>query len=658
MESLGSYVCGGWRIPESPGRAIHDAATGAEIARISQDSIDLAAVLHHGRRVGGSALRELTFHERARSLKNLAAALRGHLEELRQLAARSGATRADADHDIGGGLNALRRYGAIGLTDLPDDRILIVEDERPASRGGRTDRQTAVARDGVSLQINAYGLPLHGALEKFAAAFLAGMPSVVRPAGRTAYLVVRLVERMIESGTLPEGALQLVVGARDLVDHTTAGDVISFSGTWAIAQRLRARVLDAGVDVHLLTESLNRAVLAPDAVPGTAAFNAFVEHLVTTMTRYAGQTPSATRTAFVPAGLLGKVTAEVSARLAGTMVGHPDDPAVEMGPLVDPVQGEKVRGALAELTRLGRVVAGSPDRIRVTGADDGRGAFMSPVLLEVDDPCHRELRRVEAFGPVSALVPYSSPDDLADAMAHGPRVREGTLITGDPGGATSIARRIAPWHARLRILDGENGFGMVSLVDDGDAERRHAISRHLRRTTVESTSHAVSAVTGRWLPGADRTVPGKHPLRMYLDELKPGYSVTVGPRKITRADIKQFAALTGDRYYLHTDDAAARDNPIYGGIVAHGYLVMSCAAGLFVTPEPGPVLANLGVDRLRFLAPVRPDDEITVTITVKSITRRPGAGRGEVRWDVEVVDQDDRTVTRYDMLTLMAGKPS
>ncbi len=672
MTILRSYTGGQWRTPSGEGAPLCDAVTGEEVARVSSAGIDMAAALEYGRAVGGPALRELSFHQRAALLKSLGSYLREHREELYALSARTGATLYDSKFDVDGGIGVLAAYASKGRRELPNDTVYIDGEVEPLSKGGSfVGQHICTPLRGVAVQINAFNFPVWGPLEKLAPAFIAGVPSVIKPASQTAYLTARLVELIVDSRLLPDGSVQLICGgAGDLLEHLTEQDLVSFTGSAATARRLRVHpaVVANAVRFNAEADSLNMSILGPDAAPGTAEFDLFVSQLVAEMTVKAGQKCTAIRRAFVPAGRLGEVAGAARDRLAEVVVGNPANPAVRMGPLASLAQREEVRRSLRALLAAGSAVFGDPERVAVVDADAERGAFLAPMLLQVTDPGEAAPHEVEAFGPVSTLVPYTSAGQVVALAARGRGSLVGSVVTGDADFARKVVLGVAPWHGRLLVLDTDDasestghGSPLPPLVHGGPGRAGggeemggiRGVLHHMQRTAIQASPKALGAITGRWLPGAPRQ-EGEHPFRKSLAELRPGDCVIAGPRTVTLADISQFAELTGDTFYAHTDEEAARANPLFGGIVAHGYLVLSLAAGLFVSPEPGPVLANYGLENLRFLTPVKPGDELTVTLTAKQITPRADAGYGEVRWDTDVTNQRGQSVAKYDVLTLVA----
>ncbi|TDC18583.1 phenylacetic acid degradation bifunctional protein PaaZ [Actinomadura bangladeshensis] len=676
MVVLRSYVSGSWRAPDEEGVPLHDAVTGEEIARISSSGVDMGAALEYGRAVGGPVLRELTFHQRAALLKALASHLREHRAELYALSARTGATLHDARFDVDGGIGVLFGYASRGKRELPNDRLLIEGDVEPLGKGGTfVGQHLCTPSRGVAVQINAFNFPVWGPLEKLAPAFLAGVPSLIKPASQTAYLTARLVELIVESGLLPEGTVQMVCGEpRDLLDHLTEQDIVGFTGSASTARLLRTHPAVAGNAVRFNAEadSLNCSILGPDAAPGTKEFDLYVEQLVTEMTVKAGQKCTAIRRALVPAALMDDVAEAVRDRLAKVTVGNPADPDVRMGALATLGQREEVRRSLKALMDAGRPVFGDPEHVDVVGADAERGAFISPVLLRADDAARAEPHEVEAFGPVSTLIPYEGADEAVELAARGRGSLAGSVVTGDAGFARDVVLGTAPWHGRLLVLNTEDagestghGSPLPPLVHGGPGRAGggeemggiRAVVHHMRRTAVQSGPAMLTSITGRWVPGTDRTVTDEHPFRKYLEDLCVGDTAVGGPRTVTLDDVEHFAEFTGDTFYAHTDEEAAKANPFFGGRVAHGYLVVSFAAGLFVEPSPGPVLANYGLERLRFLTPVKPGDELTVTLTAKQISPREGADYGEVRWDTDVTNQEGASVAKYDVLTLVSKRP-
>jgi oxepin-CoA hydrolase/3-oxo-5,6-dehydrosuberyl-CoA semialdehyde dehydrogenase len=672
MAVLRSYVGGSWQAP-ADGRPVFDAVTGEEVARVSSDGVDMAAALAYGRATGGSGLRELTFHQRAALLKAVGSMLREHRDELYALSARTGATLGDSRFDVDGGIGALLSYASRARRELPNDTIYAEGTPEALGRGGQfVGQHILTSRRGVAVQINAFNFPVWGPLEKFAPAFLAGVPSLIKPASQTAYLTARLVELMVDSGLLPDGSVQLVCGgAGDLLDHLTEQDLVSFTGSAATARTLRAHpaVVGRAVRFNAEADSLNCSVLGPDATPGSAEFDLYVKQLITEMTVKAGQKCTAIRRALVPSPAVEAVIEAVTEALARVVVGSPAEPNVVMGPLASLEQREEVRRSVKALEAGARLVYGDPEHVEVTGADEERGAFISPLLLLAPDAGRAEPHEIEAFGPVATVIGYDSTAHVIDLAGRGLGSLAGSVVTGDADFARDIVLGCAHWHGRLLVLDTDDaaestghGSPLPMLVHGGPGRAGggeemggiRGVLHYMQRTAVQASPRVLAAVTGNWVPGAARDVEGGHPFRKSLADLRVGDTVVAGPRRVTLEDIEHFAEFTGDTFYAHMDEEAARANPFFDGRVAHGYLVLSFAAGLFVQPDPGPVLANYGLENLRFLTPVYPGDELTVTLTCKQIIPREDAAHGEVRWDTDVTNSGGASVAKYDVLTLVA----
>ncbi|MDT4913435.1 MAG: oxepin-CoA hydrolase / 3-oxo-5,6-dehydrosuberyl-CoA semialdehyde dehydrogenase [Pseudonocardiales bacterium] len=670
---LRSYVQGSWFEPTADGAPVHDAVSGEQIATVSSEGIDMAGVVSYGRTTGGPALRELNFHQRAAILKALGGYLREHRDELYAVSAQTGATLGDSKFDVDGGFGVLLAYASKGKRELPADTIIVEGTVEQLGRGGQfVGQHILTPLQGVAVQVNAFNFPVWGPLEKFAPAFLAGVPSVVKPATATAFLTARLVELVVESGLLPEGALQFVCGGvGDLFDHLTDQDLLSFTGSASTAQRLRTHptIVSRAVRFNAEADSLNCSILGPDAVAGTPEFDLYVKQLVNEMTVKAGQKCTAIRRALVPEPLVDAVAEAAAARLAKVTIGNPADESVRMGALASLDQREEVRRSLKSLLSVGTAVFGDPERVDVVGANAERGAFISPVLIKADDADRAEPHEVEAFGPVSTLIGYRDTAHAVELAARGQGSLVGSVVTADTGFARDVVLGVAPWHGRVLVLDRDDapestghGSPLPMLVHGGPGRAGggeemgglRGIAHHMQRTAVQASPKVLGAVTGRWVRGSARQDDGVHPFRKSLAELKIGDSLTAGPRMVTSEDVAHFAEFTGDTFYAHTDAEAAAANPFFDGIVAHGYLVVSLAAGLFVDPDPGPVLANYGIDDLRFLTPVYPGDELTVTLTCKAITPRGDAAHGEVRWDAEITKQDGSIAAQYDVLTMVS----
>ena len=669
---LQSYLCGAWQHGQRDGAPLLDAATGDLVALIDATGLDMQAALAHGR-AAGAGLRAMTFHERALMLKALGQHLMARKDRFHALSLATGATPKDGWIDIEGGIGTLLNYASRGRRELPNARLLNEDAPEALSKDASFAAQHILTPlQGVAVHINAYNFPCWGMLEKLAPTLLAGMPAVVKPASQTAYLTELMVREIIDSGLLPEGALQLICGSvGDLLDHVTEQDVVTFTGSAATGRRLRAHpaIMANSVRFTMEADSLNAAILGPDATPGTPEFSLFVKEVVREMTVKAGQKCTAIRRVLVPRAQLDAVQDALAEALAQVPLGLPGDEAVRMGPLASLDQREEVRARIRDLASEAELVIGDPQEVRLVSGDAGRGAFLNPVVLCCERPSSaRAVHDIEAFGPVSTLMPY---DDLDEAVALSQRGR-GSLVasvfTDEPSVAEALVLGIAPFHGRVMIgnrasAKSSTGHGspLPMLVHGGPGRAgggeelggMRSVKHYMQRTAVQGAPRLLAAVSGRWLPGAE-TRTDRHPFRKSLAELRIGDRLVTEKRTVTLEDIEHFAHFTGDTFYAHMDEEAARANPFFEGRVAHGYLIVSFAAGLFVQPDPGPVLANYGVDSLRFLTPVNPGDTLGVVLTCKEINPREGTEYGEVRWDCQVSNQKDELVAQYDVLTMAA----
>ncbi|WP_404436286.1 phenylacetic acid degradation bifunctional protein PaaZ [Microbacterium aerolatum] len=665
---LPSYLRDEWWTPERAGGAavVRDASTGEEIARVSSEGLDLGGALEYARTVGQASLGKLTFHQRALLLKQFALALTERKDELYALSARTGATKADSWVDIDGGIGVLFAYSGKGRRELPNAQVYVDGPVESLSKDGSfLGRHVYTRLPGVAVQINAFNFPVWGPLEKFAPAFLAGMPSLIKPATPTGYVTEAMVRILVDSGLLPEGSLQLVSGSvPTLFEELRLGDVVGFTGSASTAASLRERA-PSGVRFTAETDSINASVLGPDAVQGTPEFDAYVRQLVVEMTSKAGQKCTAIRRAVVPTSQADAVIDAVRARIEEkVVVGDPRDEDVTMGPLVSREQRDEVlRQVRALAGGGGRVVIGS------TETTESDGAFVAPVMLRFDDAHAEAVHTVEAFGSVSSLLTYDTVSEASDIVARGGGSLVTSVATHDATFAAQIMAGVAAWNGRVLFLDRDDarsstghGSPMPGLVHGGPGRAGggeelggiRAVLHHMQRTAVQGSPGMLTAITGVWHAGSAAREDGVHPFRKPLAQLRIGDRVASASREVTLDDIETFAHFTGDTFYAHMDEEAAAANPFFPGRVAHGYLLVSWAAGLFVDPDPGPVLANYGLEDLRFVTPVSPGDSIRVELTAKQITPRETDEYGEVRWDAVIRNQDDATVATYDVLTLVA----
>ena len=646
---------------------IASAIDGSVIAQTGSGGLDFGGMLRHAREVGGPALRKLTFHERARIIKGLGLAIMARKEELYELNYQTGATRKDGWIDIEGGAGTLFSFSSKGRRELPDAHVLLDGPVEPLSKSGSFIGQHIYSPlQGAAVHINAFNFPVWGMLEKLAPTLLAGMPAIVKPASATAYLCEAAFRVMIDSGLLPPGSVQLIVGGvGDLFDHLTGQDVVSFTGSASTALKLRSHPVVQRESVKFVAEqdSLNASLLGPDSAPGTPEFALFVKEVVNEMTVKAGQKCTAIRRAMAPAEHIDAVEAAIRDRLAATKVGDPRDKESRMGALVSTGQRDDVRAQIDKLTAAGaRIVVGNPEAMPgVSG-----GAFMEPILLRTDDPWSTAaVHDVEAFGPVSTIMPYR---DMADAIALANRGMGSlvlSLFTHSPAAAQEFVQGAAAYHGRMLVLNRDNaaestghGSPLPVLVHGGPGRAGgseemggvRGVKHYMQRTALQSTPAMIAAISEQYIPGGPKHEVQVHPFRRRMSELEIGDTLRTKSRTVTLEDIEHFAHFTGDTFYAHMDEEAAKASPIFQGRVAHGYLILSFAAGLFVDPDPGPVLANTGLEDLRFLTPLYPGDSMRVELTVRSKSLK-SEETGVVRWAVEIFNQKDELVATYDLLT-------
>ncbi|QNM83521.1 phenylacetic acid degradation bifunctional protein PaaZ [Sphingomonas sabuli] len=657
------WIAGSGQLTELP-----SAIDGSPVATAGSGGLDFGAMLKHAREVGGPALRKMSFHERAWMLKGLGLAIMERKEELYALNPLTGATRKDGWIDIEGGAMTLLSFSSKGRRELPDAHVLLDGQIEPLSKTGSfVGQHIYTTMQGAAVHINAFNFPVWGMLEKLGPTLLAGMPAIVKPASSTSFLTEAAFRIMIDTGLLPDGAVQLIVGGvGDLFDHLGGQDVVSFTGSAATASKLKSHptVLRESVKFVAEQDSLNASVLGPDAAPGTPEFDLFVKEVVSEMTVKAGQKCTAIRRALVPAAHLDAVERAMDERLRATTVGDPREDSSRMGGLVSCSQRDDVKSQLKKLVDAGaRIVSGDPDA--AVGPEGG--AFMQPILLRADDPWHAAaVHDVEAFGPVSTIMPYR---DMADAIALANRGMGSlalSLFTHDEAAARDFIQGAAAFHGRMLVINRDNakestghGSPLPVLVHGGPGRAGgseemggiRGVKHYMQRTAIQSTPAMIAAISEQYIPGAPKHfLTDVHPFRKTMSELAVGDTWRTDSRTVTIADIEHFAEFTGDTFYAHMNEEAAKASPIFEGRVAHGYLILSFAAGLFVDPDPGPVLANTGLENLRFLTPLYPGDAMRVELTVRSKSLK-SEETGVVRWAVEIFNQKDELVATYDLLT-------
>lgn len=671
---LQSNICGRWVAPTSDLVEIPSAIDGSVVAKAGSGGIDFAAAVAFARKTGGKSLRALTFHQRADLLKKLATYLSEKKEPLYALAAHTGATKRDNMVDIEGGIGTLFAYASRGRRDLPAENFIVEGPNEVLSKGGKfVGTHILTPRVGVAVHINAFNFPVWGPLEKFAPAFLAGIPVITKPATASAYVSEALVRLIVDSGLLPEGSLQLICGPTgNLLDQLNGQDSLCFTGSIDTSDKLRNHPVISKNAVRFVAErdSLNSAVLGTDATAGTPEFDLFVKEVVREMTVKSGQKCTAIRRVFVPRAQESAVIDALKARLAAIKIGDPRSEDTQMGALVSLSQKRSVQETIREIATESEIVFGDPDSSGTDTAGLKGGAFISPVLLRCAKPMDaKRVHITEAFGPVATVMAYDDLDEAIELVAKGEGSLVASVFTYDPAVASALVFGIAPYHGRLLVIDRDSGKESTGhgsplpfLVHGGPGRAgggeelggMRSVHHYLQRTAIQASPDRIVSITKDWSKGAAEVPSGQHPFRKNFETLVIGDTLETASRKVTLNDIEHFAEFTGDTFYAHMDEAAAKANPFFPGRVAHGYLILSFAAGLFVEPAPGPVLANYGLDNLRFLKPVSPGDDIRVRLTVKQKQAARKPEYGEVRWDVEVFNQDSDTVARYELLTMNA----
>lgn len=679
---LESYALGEWVRGSGKAADLFHAVTGERIGEASSEGLDFKAMVDYARRVGGPALRKMTFHERARMLKAMATYLTGRKEQFYTISAATGATKGDSWVDIDGGFGTLFVYASKGRREFPDETFYVDGPMEAISKGGTfVARHLCVPIEGVAVHINAFNFPVWGMLEKLAPTLLAGVPAIVKPATVTSYLTEAVFRAMIESGIFPPGAIQLICGgAGDLIDHLDCQCAVAFTGSASTGRMLKARpsIIEHSVRFNQEADSLNFSMLGPDAAPGTDEFDLFVKEVAREMTTKAGQKCTAIRRTLVPASMVGDVMKAVSKRLETTTVGDPAIEGVRMGPLAGRGQVKEVRHNVDQIASKTELVFGNPDHVDVVGANAAHGAFFPALLFYSDTPFKNAAPHdVEAFGPVNTVMPYATLEDAIELAKRGRGSLVGSLFTANDDTAKRVVLGTAAFHGRVMLVNRHSakestghGSPLPHLVHGGPGRAGggeemggvRGVMHYMQRTAVQGSPTTLTRVFDQFITGSERRTSGVHPFRKYFEELDIGDTLVTETRTVTDADVANFAELSGDHFYAHKDGLAAQS--IFERKVAHGYFVLSATAGLFVDPAPGPVLANYGLESLRFVKPVYPGDTIQAKLTCKQKTAKEtptqglgvGIPQGVVAWDVEVTNQNGELAATYTILTLVARR--
>ncbi|WP_300520487.1 phenylacetic acid degradation bifunctional protein PaaZ [Aliiroseovarius sp.] len=668
---IASFAAGEWVEPNGAARPIASAITGAQIAEAGNDSLDMQAMLDHARKVGGPALRAMGFHDRAKMLKALAMHLGQHKQALYDLSFDTGATQSDHMIDIDGGVGTVFVFASKGRREMPDGQVYIDGDIEELSRKGTfKGMHIATPLKGVAVHINAFNFPVWGMLEKLAPTLLAGVPAIVKPATASCYVTEAAVRIMLDSGILPEGALQLITGGTgDLLDRLTSQDVVSFTGSAQTASMLRSNpnILKNSVRFVAEQDSLNASILGPDVTPEAPEFDLFIKEVHREMTTKAGQKCTAIRRIIAPEGQVQNVIEALSARLDRTVVGDPRAETTRMGALVSAAQKRDVLEKAAMIGAESKRVYGDPEAL--PHGDVNPDAFVAPMLFHCESPdTATAVHETEAFGPVSTIMGYRDIAHAIELANKGDGSLVASVITASGNVAREVAMGAGAFHGRLYFNNATSmkestghGSPLPHMVHGGPGRAGggeemggiRGVMHYMQRTAIQGSPDILSSIGGRWVPGSPEVEAPAHPFTRRFNDLTIGETIHTAPRTVTMDDIEHFAHFTGDTFYAHMDEDAARRNPFFPGRVAHGYLLLSFAAGLFVEPNEGPVLANTGLDNLRFMTPVAAGESIQVRLTVKAKTRRTDE-YGEVRWHVTMTNQDGDLVAEYELLTMVA----
>jgi oxepin-CoA hydrolase/3-oxo-5,6-dehydrosuberyl-CoA semialdehyde dehydrogenase len=676
---LKNYAYGQWIEGSGNGTPLYNAITGEEVARAGSEGIDFKAMLEYARTVGGPALRKMTFHERALMLKRLAMYLTEKKSMFYAMSAFTGATKIDSAIDIDGGISTMFVFASKGRHELPDSPFLVEGNTEQISKNGTfLGQHICVPLHGVAIHINAFNFPCWGMLEKIAPTLLAGVPAIVKPATITSYLTELMVREIIASGILPEGALQLICGSTgDMLTHVTLQDVVTFTGSASTGRMLKQMpaVVENSVRFNMEADSLNCSILGPDAIPGTTEFDLFIKEVGREMTVKAGQKCTAIRRVLVPDNLTEEVIKALKLRLDAVKLGNPSAEGVKMGPLAGLAQVKEVHSRVNELLECCELAYGNLNEFEVVGADKNKGAFMPAVLLHCKDGFRNEApHEIEAFGPVSTVMGYKNASDAIELSRKGKGSLCSSVFSNDPSFAREMVLGTAAWHGRIMIMNGAasaestgHGSPLGHLVHGGPGRAGggeemggiRGVKHYMQRTAIQGSPTMLTQICDEYIRGAEVKEDVIHPFRKYFEEIQIGDTLYTHKRTVTEADIVNFAGISGDFFYAHTDETSL-EGSVFEKRVAHGYFIISAAAGLFVDPKKGPVLANYGLDNLRFTQPVYVGDTISVRLTCKRKTKKENREgqipQGVVEWDVEVKNQRGETVATETVLTLVQRK--
>jgi oxepin-CoA hydrolase/3-oxo-5,6-dehydrosuberyl-CoA semialdehyde dehydrogenase len=676
MQYIKNYILGEWVSGDGEELIARDAVNGNEIGIVSSAGLDYEAILDYGRKVGGPALRKMTFQERGRMLKALALHLVKVKNQFYETSFKTGATKIDSWVDIEGGFGNLFANASL-RRQFPDLPYYVDGAHAPLSKEGTfIGHHIMVPKRGVAIHINAFNFPVWGMLEKIAVNLMAGVPAIVKPSEHTSFLTEHVVQEIIKSKILPAGALQLVTGlGRGIIDHVSSGDTITFTGSASTGKKLQAlpHVIERSVSFNLEADSLNAAILGPDVDPGMPEFDIFIKEVLREMTGKAGQKCTAVRRIVVPENRIEAVQEALTAKLKKTTIGDPRAEGVRMGSLAAQIQVDRLSEGIERLKKSQEVVYGDLRDFDVLGVEKNKGAFVSPTLFLNSDPfVHTDVHEIECFGPVSTLIPYTDIDQAAEIANLGKGSLVSSIITADDKIGRQYVLEAAHMHGRILVLNAKSakestghGSPMPALTHGGPGRAgggeemggMRGVLHYLQRTAIQGHPDTLTEITQIYQPGASRPEAEKHLFRQHFEDLKVGETVYTHRHTVTDADIASFAQVSGDNFYAHVD-ATSLDGTIFEGKVAHGYYVLAKAAGMFVDPRKGPVLLNYGIDECRFTKPVYPGMTIGVKFTVKEKIDQEkrseeDIAKGIVKFNVDVYDEEGDTVALATILTMV-----
>lgn len=679
MRQLENYALGKWTKGLGEGQKLFNAITGEALYTASSAGLNFADMMDYGRTTGGAALRKMTFQERGRMLKALALHLTEKKEDFYKISYLTGATRVDSWIDIEGGIGNLFAYASL-RRQFPDLPYYVDGDMERLSKGGSfVGHHIAVPKHGVAIHINAFNFPVWGMLEKIAVNLFAGVPAIVKPATITSFLTEAVVREIIASKILPEGSLQLICGsANGILDHVMNQDVVTFTGSASTGMMLKShpRLVSESVPFNLEADSLNAMVMGLDVKPNSPEFDLFIKEAAKEITIKAGQKCTAVRRLIVPQNLIEATAEALSKRLSTTMIGNPENRDVRMGSLAGETQRREVREKVNQLSRSQKIIYGNLDEFNVVGADAKVGAFMPPVLFLNENPFkNTDCHNIEAFGPVSTLMPYKTTEDAITLSRMGLGSLVSSIVTNNDDIATEFVVGAANMHGRILVLNNDcakestgHGSPMPMLVHGGPGRAgggeemggKRGVMHYLQRTAIQGSPTTITKITNQYQYGAKQNILEVHPFKKHFEELNVGDTLITDKHVVTLEDIERFADLSGDKFYAHMDEKSLEGTP-FTGRVAHGYFILSRAAGLFVDPPKGPVLLNYGLDECRFIKPVYPGATIGVRFTCKEKVdqekRSPeDIAKGIVKWLVDVYDETGDSVAIATILTMVKKK--